>query len=195
MSQPGGGAPPTAIPLGARSSDGQFRWDGQQWVPIVGAEATSWTRPLQLATAAWFLLAGVLSAISTVVNLDVARTAARTQLETNGMSGPQLEQAVNLGIAFGVAVTVVLLALYLVTAFGSFRGWTWAFWVALVLLALASLFAIFGLIGLVAGSNSAVSPGWAWLGEGVQLLGLALFVWALVSLIRFGAWARRRPGR
>ena len=47
--------------MGQVSADGQFRWDGQSWVPIPkgSREATSWTRPMQMAAAALFAVQAV----------------------------------------------------------------------------------------------------------------------------------------
>ena len=58
--------PPQNIAVGQVSPDGQFRWDGQQWVPIPrGArEPTSWTRPMQLAAAGLFAVDALFTLIS-----------------------------------------------------------------------------------------------------------------------------------
>src|SRR6267378_7388608 len=58
--------------VGQVSADGQFRWDGQQWVPIPrGArEPTPWTRPMQLATAGFFAVQALLSILTSAVYIN-----------------------------------------------------------------------------------------------------------------------------
>src|SRR5207253_7254575 len=64
--------------VGQVSADGQFRWDGQQWVPIPrGArEPTPWTRPMQLASAGFFA-AQVLLSIFTAALYKIGRASCR----------------------------------------------------------------------------------------------------------------------
>ena len=56
--------PSTAV--GQVSADGQFRWDGQQWVPIPKGtrESTPWTRPMQLAAAALLAVEAIFSVLA-----------------------------------------------------------------------------------------------------------------------------------
>src|SRR5690348_4873249 len=60
--------------LGQVSADGQFRWDGAEWVPIPRGtrEPTSWTRPLQLATAVVLAAQAVFSVASTLLTVNKA---------------------------------------------------------------------------------------------------------------------------
>src|SRR5467141_381186 len=69
--------------VGQVSADGQFRWDGQQWVPIPPGhrEPTAWTRPMQLAAAALLAVEAVYSVATTVIftNHDAIKRALAAQ--------------------------------------------------------------------------------------------------------------------
>src|SRR4029077_11160815 len=54
---------------GQISADGQFQWDGQQWVPLARnyRVATPWTRPMQLAAAGVLAVSAVVGVITTLV--------------------------------------------------------------------------------------------------------------------------------
>src|SRR5438067_1899996 len=135
---------PTAA-VGQVSADGQFRWDGQQWVPIPRGvrEATPWTRPMQLAAAAFFTLQAVYSAIVSLIfiNHDTMLRVMRAQ----GTSIPQstdIDTVINISIFFALAFVIVIAVLELVAALGSYLGWRWMFWVALVLFGLGAIGAL-----------------------------------------------------
>ena len=66
---------PAAQSVGQISADGQFRWDGQQWIPLPAnyREPTPWTRPMQLISAALFALSAVISVISTFIYVTTSR--------------------------------------------------------------------------------------------------------------------------
>jgi hypothetical protein len=184
--------------VGQVSADGQFRWDGQQWVPIPRneREPTPWTRPMQLAAAALLVLEAAISVASVVLYYNPA--AVRKSLEaasTQIPSGSTEDQVVTFTIigAIGFAVFVALLELF--AALGAVLRWRWAFWYVLVLFGLGSLGAVFGLVGLLQSSNSSPIP------KGVQALeevlavgAVAMFVWMLVGVARYGPWAMKRPG-
>lgn len=87
---------------------------------------------------------------------------------------------------------IVFAVICLLMALASTRGWGWAFWVDLVLLGLGGIGAIVGL-GSVA-SAPVVLPG-AVFAELLNVAALALFIWFLVALRKYGVWARVRvPG-
>src|SRR5260370_39461543 len=48
------GRVPCTQASGQISADGQFRWDGQEWVPLAAGyrEPTSWTRPTNIGSFA-----------------------------------------------------------------------------------------------------------------------------------------------
>src|SRR5438445_13858623 len=187
---------PTAA-VGQVSADGQFRWDGQQWVPIPrgSREPTPWTRPMQLAAAAFFTVQALYSVIVSVIfiNRDSMLRVMRAQ-GTTIPQGSDFDTVLNISIFIALAFVIVIAILELVAALGSYLGWRWMFWVALVLFALG---VIGGLTNLSYFARPETSPVPAWaviVQELFSLLSAALFVWLLVAAIRFGPWAMKRPG-
>jgi len=185
--------------VGQVSADGQFRWDGQQWVPIPPGhrEPTAWTRPMQLGAAAVFLLEAVSSvAISLLfVNHDSMLKALQAQ-GTAVPQGTTIDDVVNISIAIAIGFVIFFAVLEVIGAVGSFLGWRWMFWVALVLFGLGGLGNVFGnLTSLVKPATSPVPAGGLIVTEVVGILSLAMFAWMLVAVIKYGPWAMRKPGR
>jgi hypothetical protein len=184
--------------IGQVSADGQFRWDGQQWVPIASGsrEATPWTRPMQLATAALFATSTVVSVISTFVFVN--RDSMLQAIQAQGTSIPQgtsVDTVVNIAIGVTIGTVIFIGLLYLVAAVGSYLGWRWMFWAALVLAGFGGLGALTNLGNLAHPANSPVPVAGILLDELFGIADLALFVWLLLGVIKFGPWAMKRPGR
>ncbi len=189
---------PSTQAAGQVSADGQFRWDGQQWVPLPAnyREPTSWTRPMQLITAALFAISAISGVVITIafVNHDsVLRTlhAQGTQIPVS----TSIDTVVNItiGVTYGVAIFFSLL--YLVAALGSYLGWRWMFWAALVLYGLSGI-TVFTNIGSFANPDRSPIPvTGVIISELFAVLGLAMFVWMLIAAIRYGPWAMKKPGR
>jgi hypothetical protein len=187
---------PTAA-VGQVSADGQFRWDGVQWVPIPrGArEPTSWTRPLQLAAAALFAAEAVYSVVISLIYVNP--TTMRRVMEAQGTRIPQgtdVETLVNISVAFALGVVVVIAILELVAAAGSYLGWRWMFWVALVLFGLGSIGALTNISSLIRPETSPIPVWGVAISEVFSIASLGLFVWLLVAVIKFGPWALKKPG-
>jgi len=183
--------------VGQVSADGQFRWDGQQWVPIPRGvrEPTPWTRPMQLATAAFFAVQAIYSVIVSVIfiNHDTMLRVMRAQ----GTSIPQstdLDTVINISIFFALAFVIVIAVLELVAAVGSYLGWRWMFWVALVLFALGGIGALTNLGTFAHPDTSALPIAAVAVSEIFSIASLALFIWLLVGVIKYGPWAMKRPG-
>jgi hypothetical protein len=181
--------------VGQISPDGMFQWDGRDWQPLARAyrEPTSWTRPLQLATAAYLVLAVIESVLSTALFLNSAAIARATQASSPGLSDDQVRQAASLALTLGWASVIVFSLVMLFLAVASYLGWRWVFWVDLVWLALSSIGVVTGLISL---SNSAVQsmPVPAIVVSFLfSLAALALLVWFIIAATRFGPWAMRKP--
>jgi hypothetical protein len=88
----------------------------------------------------------------------------------------------------------VLTGVSIVLAIGSFLGWRWAFWVTLVWLGLNSI-GVISNAGSLANASSQPQPPAVIAGSLLlSLVALALFIWMLVSAIRYGPWAMRKPG-
>ena len=203
------------------SSDGRHRWNGREWVPVAATHVpymapakpprvpTSWTRPLQYAVAGWYVLQALWSiaapfflfgAVTDAMNNAMAQSQ---QLNPNAPPPPpELMTLVNglmtvafiLGAVFGLAIAAV-------AVIGAMKRWTWVYYVILVLGAFSAIglpFSLFGaIVGSLAGGQaqipSTLSPALNWVGVGVSIPEVALFVWMLIALIRFGPWATKKP--
>jgi len=182
--------------VGQVSADGQFRWDGQQWVPIPrGArEPTPWTRPMQLASAGFFAAQVLLSIFTAALYINHDSMLKVIQAQGNLPQGTDPETVVSFAIFIGWATVVVVSILGLVAALGSYLGWRWMFWVVLVLCGLNGIGAITNLSYFVKPEASPM-PTWAIaVDEVFAIAGVALFVWLLIGVIRFGPWAMKKPG-
>jgi len=163
---------------------------------------TPWTKPLQYAVAAWYGLSG-LYALSLPFWMSGVMTQAfnqsfqrQAQLNPN-VSPPPPEFASSMtsmmsGVLLSAAVIGV--AICAVIVIGALMRWTWMFWVVLVFLGLGALGLPINLFSAVAGSaypgNLYGLPSWTyWLSVAVGIPGVALFIWMLVALIRYGPWA------
>jgi len=182
--------------VGQVSGDGQFRWDGQQWVPIPrGArEPTPWTRPMQLASAGFFAAQVLLSIFTAALYINHDSMLKVIQAQGNLPQGTDPETVVSFAIFIGWATVVVVSILGLVAALGSYLGWRWMFWVVLVLCGLNGIGAITNLSYFVKPEASPM-PTWAIaVDEVFAIAGVALFIWLLIGVIRFGPWAMKKPG-
>jgi uncharacterized membrane protein len=188
---------PTSQPVGQVSADGQFRWNGQEWVPIATGERepTSWTRPMQLAAAALFVLEAVSSVLITLlfVNHDSVLRALQAQ-GTQVPQGTTVDTVVNFTIGITIGVACFFAVLELLGALGSFLGWRWMFWAALVLFGLGGLNAFTNLASILKPNTSPLPLGGLLVSELSAILSLAMFLWMLAGVIKFGPWAMRKPG-
>jgi hypothetical protein len=188
---------PASQSAGQISADGQFRWDGQQWVPLAAnyRVATPWTRPMQLASAGLLALTAVVSLVVTFAfyNHDSVLRALQAQ-GTQVPAGTTMDTVINAAIAVAYFIVICFSILELVGAVGSYLGWRWIFWGVLVLFGLGSISAILGLGSLARASDSPMPFGGLVLSELLNLASLAMFVWMIVGLIKFGPWAMKRPG-
>src|SRR5438270_14098747 len=144
---------------------------------------------VQLATAAFFVvetLFSVLTALS--INHDSMLRVIRAQ-GTSIPAGMDIDTIVTLSVFLAWAVVVVVAVLELVAALGSYLGWRWMFWAALVLLGFGAIGAFTNLSSLAHASLSPI-PTWGLaLEEVFSIAALALFIWMLIGVIRFGPWA------
>src|SRR5712692_5404961 len=181
--------PTTAV--GQVSADGQFRWDGLQWVPIPrGArEPTPWTRPMQLAAAALLTVEALITIASVAIFYN--QDAVRKTLEAAGSQIPQgttEDQIITFTIVGAIALAAFLGLLELFGALGAVLRWRWIFWYVLVLMGLGSLSALFGLAGLFRPNTSPIPIGVQIIEEVLAFGAVAMFVWMLIGLIRYGPW-------
>ena len=183
--------------VGQVSADGQFRWDGAQWVPIPKGqrEPTAWTRPMQLGAAVLFVVAAVYSVVTTLVFVNHDTMLKATQAQgTQLPSGSDVDTIVNVTIGVTIGFAAFFAILQLVAAAGSYLGWRWMFWCALVLFGLGGL-GVLGDLGTIARpATSPVPIGVIWVSTLLALASLGMFVWMLIGVIRFGPWAMKKPG-
>ena len=178
------------------SPDGQFKWDGERWAPLERGyrEPTSWTRPLQLVTAAYLVLGVLYSMITTALFLNTATIERTVRASGTGLSGEQVQQAVNFSVGIVWVVVAVLAVISLLLAAGSFLGWRWAFWVTLVWLGLNSVGILSNLNAIVHAENQPLPVGVLVGSLILSAIALAIFAWCLTAAIRYGPWAMRKPG-
>ena len=189
--------PGAQAPAGQISADGQFRWDGQQWVPLERSyrEATPWTRPMQLACAGLLALSALSGVVLTIVfvNHDSVVRALQAQ-GTQVPAGTDINTVINITIGFSWAVVIGFGLLELLAALGSYLGWRWMFWGALVLFALNGLGALINIASLASPDRSTLPLGALVWNELGSIASLAVFVWMLIGVIKYGPWAMKRPG-
>jgi hypothetical protein len=181
---------------GQISPDGQFRWDGQQWVPLAAGyrEPTSWTRPLRLTVAAYLVVNVIYSLVGAALYLNAASVERAIRASGNQVPTDQIQQAVQISVVVGWVFVLVLTGVSIVLAVGSYLGWRWAFWVTLVWLGLNSI-GVISNAGSLANASSQPQPVAIIAGSLLlSLVALALFIWMLVAAIRYGPWAMRKPG-
>jgi hypothetical protein len=188
--------PPTGQSVGQISVDGQFRWDGVQWVALATnyREPTPWTRPMQLISAALFALTAVISLISTFIYVNHDSILKVIKAQGNLPAGTDIESAVGVGLAFAYGVVIFLSVCWLVAAVGSYLGWRWMFWAALVLYGLSGISALTNLSSLSDPSRSPVALPGLIVSEVLEVAGLAMFVWMLIAAVKYGPWAMKKAG-
>lgn len=199
--------------------DGRSRWNGTAWVPTaqggapayqatgrVRREPTSWTRPLQLAVAGWYVLQGLYSltlpfwmggSITQAVHQAIQRQEALSPA-----ASPPPADFLNAMTSFVTGIlwvgAVIGVAIAAVVVIGALKRWTWMYYAVLVLLGFGAISLPLDLVNALGGSaiSSASGfslPSWTyWLGLIVSIPGTALFVWMLVALAQRGPWAMRK---
>src|SRR6202158_5349037 len=122
---------PASQSAGQLSADGQFRWDGQQWVPLAAGYRvpTPWTRPMQLAEAGVLAVSALVGVITPLVfyNHDAVVRALRAQ-GTTIPAGTTEDSVVNITIGFAIALAIGIGIIGLAGGVGSYLGWRGGFW-------------------------------------------------------------------
>jgi hypothetical protein len=149
---------------------------------------------MQLASAGYFVVQVFYSLVTSAlfVNHDSMVRVLKAQ-GTQIPQGMDINTLANYSLFFAIAFVILIAALELVAALGSFLGWRWMFWAALVLLGLDAVGAVSNLTYIQHPETSPI-PTWALgVSEVFALVGLGLFVWLLVAAVKFGPWAMNRP--
>jgi hypothetical protein len=182
---------------GQLSADGQFRWDGAQWVPVSPheREPTPWTRPMQLAAAGLLVVEAIRTVASALVSSN-HDTVLRTlqQAGTQVPQGMTEDQLVNVTIAAIIGFAVFLAVVELVGAVFAFAGWRWAFWVVFVLMCFGALEGILNLGSLRSSNGDQTQVTLAVIQEVLCIGAIAILAWMIAGLVRYGPWAMKRPG-
>ena len=132
------------------------------------------------------------SVISPNVTHDSMMNAIRAQ-GTTIPAGTSVDSVVNIAIAGTIGFAIFFAILQLVGAVGSYLGWRWVFWVLLVLFALDGIGALTNLAVVLKPARSALPIVPLLINELLAVAGLAMFIWMLIGLIKFGPWAMRKP--
>ena len=180
--------------VGQVSPDGNYLWDGTQWVLIPPGTrlATSWTRPMRLVAAGLLAVEAVFTVVSSAIFID--HDAMTRIIERQGTQIPEgmtEDQLVGILIAVFLAIAVLLALVELLGTVGAYLGWRWAFWYVLVLMALGGLEALLNVGNLIRSSTWPLATS---LFQELLAIGAAcMFVWMLVGFIMYGPWAMKRP--
>ena len=172
---------------GAVSSDGQFEWNGSDWVAR-GRRASHWSRPMRVASAVYLVS---LAASGLAVNFLLGGASPgriRQAYLQAGMDDAQAERLASTMSGVVLTAAVVFALVYVVLAVASWRGWRWSFWADCAVLLLGGFSAFANL-------SSLRSPAPAVLvSEAVSMTGVALLLWFVASWFRFGfaPWAAVR---
>jgi len=162
--------------------------------PVRPPEPTSWTRPLRWAAAAYLLLCGVV-ALATNVLFETRSAIERSLLASNPqLGGDQLQASVALGLAFAWVTVAVIVVGAVVLALASYRGWRWAFWADLVVLAIGAIQVVTNALALTSAATQVQPPVAVAADLVLSVVALALLVWFVLAVTRYGPWAMRRPG-
>ena len=198
------------------SHDGRSRWDGKSWVPVGAAPpamypqpqrkprvATGWTKPLQYAVAAWYLLQALyaiaLPFVMTGPMTDYVNQVMQRQAELNPNVTPPTPDvmatiaslmtfALWAGALIGIAISAVAIT-------GALKRWTWVFYAVLILLGLQTVSFPFTLISaFVTSTLNPVKLPVAMTATSIAFgfPAVALFAWMLVAAIRRGPWGMSR---
>lgn len=188
--------PPTTY-AGQISADGQFQWDGAQWVPLARGTRlpTSWTRPMELAAAGLLAFEAVFTVVTTAafINHD-AIIKILAQQGTQVPQGMTQDQFIGVMIGFFIGGAIVLAVFELLGAAGAYLGWRWGFWYVLVLLAFGALDALFNLGNLLRPDMSEFPLATSVIQELLCIAAAGVFTWMLIGVFMYGPWAMKRPG-
>jgi hypothetical protein len=159
-------------------------------------QPTNWTQRMQLAASGWIVVLIIALLITSFMSFSEPNFQEEVASGlSSDLSKDQLDD-VMLGITAGIVIVVLCFAaVSALMAFGSYRGWRWVFWLDLVAFGITG----YDLLKEVGNLTADIQSPSEMLLKGLpmflmSLITLALFVWMLVGLIRFGpgAWSTRK---
>jgi hypothetical protein len=155
---------------------------------------TTWTRPLQLVTAAYLVLAALFELVTNA--LFETRPAIERSLRASNpdLGGDQLRDSVNVGYVSSWLLVAAVVAGAAVLAFGAYRGWRWAFWVTLVVLLVGAAQLPTNLLALASPATQIQPPAAIAVDLVLSVVAVGILVWSILAAARHGPWATRRPG-
>lgn len=203
--------------LSTISPDGRFRWNGSAWTPTGQSYAapstyqqpdwpkrvpTSWTRPLQIAVAGWYMLSAIYTLslpfwmgglMARIMDQSMQREQQRHPYATP--PPPEFVNAMTSIMTGAVWVGALLgFAICLVAIVGALNRWTWLYYAVMVLLGLGLIGVPVNLTNIATGSTALSSgvaiPSWInWAGLIFAIPGGALAAVMLYALVKRGPWA------
>lgn len=151
---------------------------------------------MQLAAAALFAITAVVSVVSSVIFINHDNMLKAIQAQgTSIPQGTSVDTVVNFAVAFAIGAVIFFAILDLVAALGSYLGWRWMFWAALILFGFGGIGSLTNLSSLAHPATTPMPTSAILLSELISLAELAMFIWLLVGLVKFGPWAMKKPGR
>lgn len=188
------------------SPDGRWWWNGAAWVPIAPvptvARPTAWTLPLQQAAAGLLVIGLLYSAFAVPASFASASANPFLTPADPSMTAAQQEQfrqiMRSMLLGTGIVAAVLGVAWNVVLLVGSLRRWRWVFWYLMIVYLLgAALNLVTAPITILSATTAPAGfgvfprlPWWLYLaGFLLVSLQLALGIWMLVALRRFGTWA------
>jgi hypothetical protein len=177
--------------VGEVSADGQLRWDGSAWAPVVRRqrEPTSWTVPMRRVVAVYLVVSAVVSIVLTAVYLSVAMLERTIRTANPGLPDDQVNSQATVEYATMWALVVVLALLFVGLAAAGLIGWRWVFWVDAVVVALSLIDNALIVAIPVPRPQATVLTSAV-----LALASAALLLWLVAAAFRYGPWAMRRPG-
>ena len=148
---------------------------------------------MQLTAGGLFIIEALFSILTAAVYVN--HDSMLRVMQTVGLDLPQgtdAETAATAAVVSAWIAVIVIAAIEVVAAMGSYLGWRWMFWGALVLLGVGAIGSITNFFSLGLHPMSLV-PDWALAVDRVlSVAAFALFVWMLISVIRLGPWAMKK---
>lgn len=178
------------------SPDGRWWWNGAEWTPAptwrTRYETTPWTRKLQIAVLALQVVALIFALASYPTIYDVAINgpmASNPALTSNPQTADFFRQFLLVVLVFTAVWTLVFLIVMVV---GVLRLWRWIYWYLMITYGIAVIAIPANIISAV-GNSPIKYPTWYYeVSTLLVIVEIALCVWMVIALRRYGAWARRK---